>query len=60
MTEGDGHVRIRIPTRHIVKETDDWILCDLGDGAAFLEQVLKAAGNPGMAVVRMDEEEAEE
>ena len=47
---------VKIPKEKIIKETDTYIMADLGDAESLLQLCLAAMSNPGQGVMRKDEE----
>lgn len=52
----DEHMYVKIPKGKIIKETDTYIMADLGDAESLLQLCLAAMSNPGQGVMRKDEE----
>lgn len=53
---GDEHMYVKIPKGKIVRETDTYIMADLGDAESLLQMCLAAMSNPGQGVMRKDGE----
>lgn len=47
---------VKIPKEKIIKETDTYIMADLGDAESLLQLCLAAMSNPGQGVMRKDRE----
>lgn len=53
------HMIIRLPKEKIIKETDTYILADLGDAENLIQLCLAALSNPGIGVMEKKGKEDE-